>query len=214
MFSFLRQSPRQEAHPIEQLAALREYTSDLPSTKAVFKLSDTPLQDHHHLDKFLVMVGSWRVPDRLGNNRQVQAVNPNYEHRSEYSDAAAVCECGAVTTSTSGSVPECRLATCNSLYRSEVVRDVWQRRASIIDRTLKLGQSNQYLAARLDLKGPRNVSRVLDELNIDGARLREQAKTQQKQLIRDLGETFPTTTLAAAFGKHRNTIRKWQRADG
>lgn len=212
MFEFLHDTGRHQRHPVRQLRDLQEYVANLLKTRATFTLGDCPINDHAHLDKYLVIAGSWRVPAHLESERGIRAVNPNYIHKSEYSDAVSICECGAATTATNGSIDECRLSSCNSLYRSEVTTDVWKRRAAIIEEALALGQSTAYLADRLDLSGHRNVSNVCERLNIDSDRLRKHAKRERQELIADLSPEFSTSTLATALDLGESTIQKWRRA--
>lgn len=209
IFEFLRKGPDHTDHPVDRLRQLREYVADLPETKAVIKLGDTPLPKQCPFEKYLVLIDSWPIPERFTGEQHQTGVNPDYVHRETYTDAAATCECGAVINTTRGGADNCRLASCNSYYLSQARTEVWERRADIIKQSLRYQRTDQYIAARVGAASPQDIHRMYQDLNIDQSTIREKGKQRLKGLLEDLSERFTHTELAVAFDIPRSTISSW-----
>lgn len=171
---------QRKTDPVAAMDDLRSGVEALPETRALFTLPG--VLDDHRADQIapemVVMVGAWEMPDAYGEERigRTRYVNPGYKDRHLYADRYVRCACGALMVRferTHGETPtgaeQDHTDGCKTTWRLRARADLYEERADLIERLLKVNIAPHSMAGRFGLAESRaghHASRVSEALNL------------------------------------------------
>lgn len=209
--------------PVEVALRINDYFESMPETSATIAQrtlsNQTGITRMRIMNEVMHLLGSWRIPDYYSKN--TSWVNPTYEHRHRYADAAAVCECGApVLRERFGDKYKQPLDVqehnddCCRLDRVQARGRMWEKRREIITEMTSLGHSFRQTNFRLGFAGDTdhgNDLAVKCGLDTDALQREGRAKVARTAIV--LLRDYSTQDVADLYGLSRSALSRMLREE-
>jgi len=208
----LREEKKQDLppHPVERLLELREYVAELDADEPYFKLNDSPLYGHHgNPEPFLILINSWPIPSILVDTTISIAVNPHYSDRAELSDVYVDGDCDCILTGTRHKMPsEQNGELCNPIAHAETEKQWWGKRRRILQKSLFLNQSREYMADRLAVSKSHIGKIIHQQFDFSAGDIRSKGDDGLKLLIDRIWPHFTNSDLETALGFSKHKLKR------